>query len=292
MKTQIPVYSIHNFQQLKREDEFYANQLHPHVKEHQFTHLPHKHDFYLVVLITHGTGHHEIDFESYEATPGTLFFLKPGQMHYWSFSEDIEGFVFFHSRDFYDNGYLATNINNYEFYSGSQSTPFVHLSKVKEQAVASLMSVLVDEHRNKELLKWVKIHSLISLIYVEISREYTTKNTFKNKTYLSKMRQFEDLVEIHFKETKLVKHYAELLNITEKHLNRITKNCINKTSSQLISERVTLEAKRLLIHGKLNVSQISDTLGFSESSYFIRFFKKQTGLTPLEFLKTQREPRG
>jgi AraC family transcriptional activator of pobA len=291
MSTQIPVYSIHNFQKLRREDEFYANQLNAHVKEHHFTHLPHKHDFYLVVLITKGSGRHEIDFESYEASPGMVFLLKPGQMHYWSFSDDIEGFVFFHSRDFYDNGYLATSINHYPFYSTNQNPPFVQLNEHKQHEIAVLMSTLVAEHANLAALKWLKIHALISLIYIEITREYTSSNTVKSKKYLDKMRQFEDLVEMHFKEQKFVKNYADLLHITEKHLNRVTKDCINKTSTQLISERIILEAKRLLIYGKLNVSEISDTLGFNESSYFIRFFKKNTGFTPLEFLKHQQQIR-
>ena len=74
------------------------------------------------------------------------------------------------------------------------------------------------------------------------------------------------------------------LNISEKHLNRIVKNCLNKTSSSLIQERVILEAKRMLMHSELNVTEISVALGFNESSYFIRFFKKKTGVTPMGFL--------
>ena len=98
------------------------------------------------------------------------------------------------------------------------------------------------------------------------------------------MRQFEELVEENFKEMKFAKDYASKLNISEKHLNRIVKNCLNKTSSSLIQERVILEAKRMLMHSELNVTEISVALGFNESSYFIRFFKKKTGVTPMGFL--------
>ncbi len=82
MSNSLPIYRINEFQSLNLDVEFYANLLNPHVKKHDFTNLPHKHDFYLVVLITRGSGIHEVDFESYEVAPGMLFVLKPGQMHF------------------------------------------------------------------------------------------------------------------------------------------------------------------------------------------------------------------
>ena len=105
-----------------------------------------------------------------------------------------------------------------------------------------------------------------------------------NQTYVRILRQFEDLIEDNFRSEKLVKQYAFKLNITEKHLNRVTKSCIGKTSTQLISERIILEAKRMLFYSKLNVSQIGEALGYFDNFYFVRFFKKNVGITPLAFL--------
>ncbi len=82
----------------------------------------------------------------------------------------------------------------------------------------------------------------------------------------------------------LLKNYAFKLNITKKHLNRVAKSCIGKTSTQLISERIILEAKRMLIYSKLNVTQIGEELGYFDNSYFVRFFKKNVGITPFAFL--------
>jgi AraC family transcriptional activator of pobA len=107
----------------------------------------------------------------------------------------------------------------------------------------------------------------------EISREKNTLENIKNQTYLIKLRQFEDLIEENFRSDKFVKNYAFKLNITEKHLNRVAKSCIGKTSTQLIRERIILEAKRMLIYSKLNVTQIGEELGYIDNSYFVRFFK-------------------
>jgi AraC family transcriptional activator of pobA len=284
MSKTFPVYSINEFKSLNLDSEFYANLLNPHVKEHHFTNLPHKHDFYLIVLITGGSGVHEVDFESYSVTPGMLFILKPGQMHFWKLSYDIDGYVFFHSRDFYDKGYLANSLKDFEFYSSYQNPPCIQLKMETISILKVLMQELVNEYTHDHVLKWQKIHSIINLVYVEVARIYTPIHKVNSEKYLLRVREFEDLVEENFKRVKFAKEYADKLNITEKHLNRITKNCLNKTSSQLIGERILLEAKRMLMHSKLNVTQISEELGFNESSYFIRFFKKHTEVTPLNFL--------
>ena len=147
------------------------------------------------------------------------------------------------------------------------------------------MIELVKEYSNKHRYKWTKTRALISLIYIETARNYTPVYRINSQTYLKKVRQFEELIELNFKTLKFPKDYASILNITEKHLNRIVKNCLNKTSTMLIQERVLLEAKRMLMHSELNVLEISTELGISESSYFIRFFKQKTGLTPLAFVK-------
>ncbi|GAA5021948.1 AraC family transcriptional regulator [Marivirga lumbricoides] len=284
MNKKFPVYSIKEFKSQSREKDFYANYVNIHVKGHHFTNFPHKHDFYLIILFTEGNGKHEVDFETFEVEPGTLFILKPGEMHYWELSEDIDGYVFFHSRDFYDNRNVTSNLKDFEFYASFQSSPYVKLDGEALINLKSLMLELVLENEKNEMLKWEKIHSLITLVYIHISREYRPTRKVKSIAYLQLVRKFEDVLESNFKNLKLASEYADLLNITTKHLNRITKECFNKTSTQLISERVILEAKRMLMHSGYNVNQISEELGFNETSYFIRFFRKNTGVTPLNFV--------
>lgn len=82
--------------------------------------------------------------------------------------------------------------------------------------------------------------------------------------------------------------YADKLNITTKHLNRITKETLYKTTTDLITEKVILEAKRLLVHSPNTFSSISEMLGFSGYAYFSRVFKSRTGKTPLEFKRAYK----
>ncbi len=284
MKKELPIYRIDKFKEINNEGDFYANFLNQHVKNNHFTKFPHKHDFYLVVLFTQGKGKHEVDFQTFKVEKGALFVLKPGQMHYWDLSDDIDGYVFFHSREFFDKGFISLSIKDFHFYNSYQVKTYFKLKENQLRKISFLMNELVNEYTNQDYFKWQKIHSLIVCVYIEISRENSTLESTKNQTYLNKLRQFEDLIEQNFRVTKFVKDYASNLNITEKHLNRVTKSCIGKTSTQLISERIILETKRMLIYSKLNVTQIGEELGYFDTSYFVRFFKKNTGFTPLAFL--------
>jgi AraC family transcriptional activator of pobA len=119
------------------------------------------------------------------------------------------------------------------------------------------------------------------LRFDEITRQFTASIV----SYLKKVWQFEELSEVNFKVMKFARDYSSHMKISEKHLNRIVKIGLNKMSTVLIQDRVLLEAKRMLMHSKLNVSEISFELRFRESSYFIRFFKQKTSITPLGFVK-------
>lgn len=282
MKT-LPVYKIKDFRKFPEENAFYANYLKTHVKLHDFTNFPHKHDFYFLVLITAGSGVHEIDFKKYPVKAGSLFILRPGQMHNWKLSSDCDGFIFFHTRDFYDEGFTWERIQDYPFYSSNHTSPLLFLKNKTYPKIKELLKEIIEEYTNEENLKFQKLHALVNLVYIEISRLYVTTVESGKENYQEKLKKFEELIDLNFKENKSASFYAEKMNISEKHLNRISKTCIQKTSTDLIAERTVLEAKRMLIHSQLSVSQIAYALGYNDKSYFNRFFKKRTNETPLGF---------
>ena len=77
--------------------------------------------------------------------------------------------------------------------------------------------------------------------------------------------------------------FAQQLNIHVNHLNRAVKAITEKTTTQIIAERILQEAKILLKHSQWNVSEIAYALGFTEVSHFNNFFKKHMGISPLKF---------
>ena len=146
----------------------------------------------------------------------------------------------------------------------------------------------MEEYQSSKPFQQQLILSYMDIIYIELSRLYLTENAPKiitSGTYSEKFQQFEDLIEKNYITEKSPSQYADWMNISPKHLNRITKNIIGKTASEVITDRVILEAKRRFLHTKNNFSAIAESLGYDDYAYFSKLFKKSSGLTPTGFLK-------
>jgi AraC-like DNA-binding protein len=288
---QLPVYDIEEFKYLGAESNFYANTFKAHLKQHHHLILaPHRHDFYIGMLFTKGSGTHQIEFNNYDIKPGHVFMIAPGEVHDWSLSADIEGYIFFHTKEFFDLNFTHEKVDNYPFYCCLRNNPLIPLMGKSRRKINELFSEIVDEYKHTELLKFQKLSSLVNVLYIALSRIYLPDKILQtqNLHYLGKLKQLEQLIDKHFTDYKYPKDYALLMHVSEKHLNRICKTCLNKTMTQLIVERIVLEAKRRLAFAKSTVSQIAEELGYSNTSYFIQLFKKKTGQTPVEFMQNFR----
>jgi AraC-like DNA-binding protein len=243
------------------------------------------------MVFTKGSGTHQIEFNNYDIKPGHVFMLAPGEVHDWKLSGDIEGYIFFHTREFFDLNFTYEKVDNYPFYCSLRNNPLIVLKNKSQEEIKEIFSGIVDEYKRTELLKFQKLASLLNVLYIALSRIYLPGKTLQSKNlhYLGKLKDLEQLIDKHFKEHKSPKEYALLMHLSEKNLNRICKTCLNKTTTQLILERVILEAKRRLAFATSSVSQIAEELGYSTSSYFIRLFKKNTGKTPVEFMQKFRQ---
>ncbi|MBL7921704.1 MAG: helix-turn-helix domain-containing protein [Bacteroidia bacterium] len=287
-KKNLPVYNIKDFRAYERDNDFYANSMKKHLQNHHIILTPHKHDFFLTVLFTKGGGTHEIDFTNYKVEPGSVFMLRPGQTHNWKLSKETDGFVFFHTKDFYDSWSAKEKIQDFPFFNSIHTPPLLLLTKKTREKAEVLFTEIKKEYEGNNVLKFQKIHTLITLTYIELTRLYQPEKEIKSGNYLGKLRQLEELIDKNYKKIKAPKQYAQMMALTEKHLNRISNTCLNKTTTDLISDRIILEAKRLLTHSKLPVNVIAGELGFNDNSYFARFFKKHTGMTALEFIRNSK----
>ncbi len=291
----IEVLKINQFKDVTKTEGFYFNNFKDHFHIHQKAiSIPHKHDFFLTVLFTKGSGIHEIDFNSYEIKPGSIFLLNPGQTHYWEPSEDTEGFVFFHSKDFFDIGFNKHSVFDFPFFSSLLNPSVLYLPPSNDERIKSYFQELQIEYAHENSFKKEKIIALLDLIYIELSRVYPhTLNNYvlKSNTITQHLRQLEQLVEEKYKTDKSPASYADMLNISARHLNRLTRESLGKTTTQLITERVILEAKRILVHNNDSLANIAYTLGYEDYAYFSHLFKKWTGFTPSEFTRKYKSSK-
>lgn len=286
---EIELLKINDFEHTKSENSFYTNTIFNHLQlHHSRIENPHKHNFYAVFLFTKGTGIHEIDFNNYKVKAGSVFFLQPGQTHAWELSEDADGFLFFHSTDFYETAFLNHSIKDFPFFESNFTEKCMYLSEDQLKNIQFLFETLYSENIQQQKKYKQFILTCIAQIYIHLNRLHENKkpnNTVLLKHYQNVFLNFEKLVDVLFKENKSASEYADLLNITQKHLNRIVQTVTQKTTTQIITERVILEAKRELLYTSLSLKEIALKLGYTDYTYFSRLFKKHTGIKASNFKK-------
>jgi AraC family transcriptional regulator, transcriptional activator of pobA len=278
-----PIYSVRNFSCNDIHRDFYANTFKEHLKSHSFVEEPHRHDSYLMVFFTDGSGIHEIDFDRFEIKKGSLFVLQPGQMHHWSLSDDIEGFVIIFSQELYNLYFGQKKINDYNFYHSIHNRPEMIFEAAEMPKILPYFNLLIEENSAHSNFQLDKMLNLLDCIHIEIARKYSETFSHQTHSYNIKISTFENILEQYFKEEKSPSFYADKLNITLKHLNRICNEILQKTSTEVIMDRVILEIKRMLTDKKLAVNEVASAVGYDDYSYFSRIFKKQTGFSPTEF---------
>jgi AraC-like DNA-binding protein len=289
---EVKILHINEFEQSDGALAFYCNDFKSHLKDHFHTiSHAHKHDFFLTVLFTAGSGTHDIDFATYPIKPGSLFMMSPGQVHSWKFSEDVDGSIFFHSADFIDQHYAGRSVYQLPFFYSTQNQPYLQLTPGQTARLKARFAEMQDEYATKDIYSRARLVSLVDLVYLDVSRIYpahTQAHREEDAGYMGRYRQLGRLIDLHFTEQKSAAYYAEKMNISTRHLNRVVQTAVGRTTSDLILDRVMLEARRKMVHENSSLTQIAYSLGYDDYAYFSKLFKARIGLTPRQFQQRYR----
>lgn len=251
--------------------------------EQEFKIAAHRHDYYHILFITNGLGQHTIDFETYEIKPDTIFFVSPGQVHSLEVNRDIDGYVITFNSDFYLLNNSVQKLLDYPFFHSLSNTPVIYLS---DEAVKIRYAVddIYEEHKSSKKGRENMLRALLEVFLLRASRLYNHPLASQTPKHLAyQLRKLEALIDTHFKNYKMLDDYAGMMFISSKHLNSLCKKGLNKTVTNLIHERTLLEAKRMLLFTNNSIAEIAFDLGFTNKSYFMKFFKKHTTLTANEY---------
>jgi len=280
----IPVYSLHNFSVSGKESQLFQVEVFD-ANRHFSVKYPHRHDFYEVLYLSKGSGFHVIDGNKYDIQPPCIFFMSPGQAHKIEFSNDIEGFIFIFTAEFY----LLNSSNQNRliefpfFFTIQQDNPPLLLQKKDDISfLESLFKKGIDEIQ-KETYSIELLRSVLDLILTTSGSLYKTdENKLKGKGHIL-VKKFFQLVEENYQANLSVAQYADAMALTPNHLTQTVSQLTGKTSSQIIKSKQILEIKRLLVHTNLSVTEIAHRLNFADQSYFARFFKREVGISPLQY---------
>jgi AraC-like DNA-binding protein len=283
-KGKTPLYHLDAFSQKAKDNMFYIERLKTHLETHQFISRPHNHDFYLLLYITQGSGEHIIDFERYQILAGSFFLMTPGQVHHWNLSPGTDGFIIFFQPAFYRIQSHDSNLLMFPFFHSLNANPHIMVNREQQEVIDFVLIQMLAEYASAPDIDFRILRSYLEILLLKLSTAFAIEEQgdFANRISF-KIRKLEQLVEQNYVRMKQPRQYADLMNLSPSYLNSICKKTLGKTLTDIISDRIVLEAKRLFSYTDLNVNQVSSRLNFSDPSYFIRFFRKQTQLTPEQF---------
>lgn len=247
----------------------------------------HRIEFFFILVVTKGSYTHFVDFKSYELSEGSALFVAKNQVHH--FTEGLrafDGYCVVFNLAFVDKGHFITDyLQLNRLFNYHIESPVIHQSELGQDSLISAIAQLHDEYTFADNLVKVEIlHALLHVLLLKAERAKAFQSVRGVKPHwLKTFNQFKGLLEQNYANTRKSRTYASELLVSYKFLNDVVKKLTGKTVKTFIDDYVTIEIKRYLASTALSVKEIGYQTGFEEPTNLVKFFKKNTTTTPLEF---------
>jgi AraC family transcriptional activator of pobA len=253
----------------------------------------HRTNYYDIMFIARGgQASRHCGLKNYEIGTAQILFKAAGQITSGDvISKDIEGYFCMVEEDFISsNGSVKNLISAFPFFKYGNN-PIISLSATEVEKFNFLLNNIHQSYNSTDKGKNLIIAAYLNVLLQEAAAIHQLQNNnaaIKNATTAEAITsKFKDLVAEHYLSKRQVKEYADLLFVTPNHLNKVIKNTTGTTAHDLIFEMLMMEAQILLKQTNMSIAEIAIYLSFEDTSYFTRFFRKQTGITPGAYRKME-----
>jgi len=267
--------------------------LHPK-EELPLTYPPHRAAHFIMGIVIDSYGSIQYEDLTAKIEPNMLFIHKPGTLQELTFNEVNETYGLLFSEDFIVKYAGISIYKTFPFLLFERHLP-LHTTAEFQQDLRTIIQLIYQELKKDTPLKKKLCANLLTRILLKIKQEfwegYSIHNVqSRNPDILNDFIQnlefhYDQLLKGKVKHVLHIKDYAEMQQLHENYLSTIIKEKTGKTAGQLISEKTLSAAKILIQDSQHTMKEIGYMLGFAYTSYFSIFFKKHTGLTPLEYRK-------
>jgi AraC-like DNA-binding protein len=252
--------------------------------------IPHRHDYYTVLLVKKASGIHYIDFNEYELAANQVFFVSPGQIHDVAENEKSYGYIMIFSTQFLINNNIPVSfIEDLNLFNNYGNSSPLELNSEQKEKLSQFCEETIHYFNSDLKFREQAIGAFLKLFLIQCNNHCSLPqdNPQIIQAGHSILKKFKIAVEENHTQWHSTSQYADHLNITPDHLNRSIKSLIGKTAKEYIQARICIAAKRLLYYSDLTTKEISFRLGFSEASNFSAFFKKCAETSPTDYRKTR-----
>lgn len=282
--TKIAQYHLHKASPKKLQFEVYDLKDY-RVKNVEKAANPHSHSYYQIIWFFNKGGTHTVDFKTYDINENTILFISKDQIHYFDDNLDVPGWLIHFNESFF----MHTDVDIFLKYNifKAQQSPCYAMDFEAIETAKNHMALILNELDKRSRFGFEDIvRFLLKCLLINLERAHLKDLNEKlefTSPYELQFFKFKELIEENYKNGFSVSDYANLLHISSKTLTTITKNIANKPPSQIISERIILEAKRLLKFTSLQIGEVAYRVGFDDPSYFIKYFKRHVLESPSRY---------
>lgn len=237
---------------------------------------PDRPTFTTLMLVHRGHGTHTVDFEQVELAPGRIIRIDPQQVHSWDVDSDLDMTLV-----------LSTGSNNSGASWQSSSTPGRNLGRESLGTATALIDALrVEQARfdGKEPSVRVMVYLFEALNALHDRAEAGLVDGQLPQAYVDYRNAIERSLGSTHSSSELIRD----LGYSDRTISRACQRVAGLTAKGVLTERLMLEAKRLLAHTDQPVSTIALELGFSEATNFHKFFVRYERRGPSEFRHSAR----
>lgn len=299
MKTQVRTYSTDTFRREyldrhsklhalfdKSLDDFFCLTIEDVIPDFKLPVSPSREKCHSIILITEGVYTTTIGFEEFSVNPNDVLVVQAGAVFSVNkVPENVKGYAcHFHPDTLIGSFGNLGLIAEFEFLHIGNN-PIVTVSDGTLYALQNLFKRLHAEFNNRSEPNTGIIHSYLYALLTELKVVFREESTIKQTAAHHITNQFRKLAYERAREHLKTSDFARTMNISPNHLNKSVKSVTGKSASGIIDEIKLIEIKYLLYQSSLSISEISYNMGYSDPSYFTRFFKNKEGISPSAFRK-------
>ena len=255
----------------------------------------HRETFYCIILITDGQEEVAVNGHKRSVQAGDVICSRPGEVWSWQPDPKLEGLVLIFEEPFLLSFFNDSRfLDRFAYLQPDRTSPFLQPDMALQERLYHLFSLMkaeIDDNRNKDqhILRAMLYETLMLLNRAE--KVTDSEQSLNNVSINRYVNGFKHSVEAEYMMRHEVEYYADKLCITPNYLNKIVNQSLGTTAKSYIDQKLFEEAKRLLSYTILSVKEIAEWLHFDSSSHFVRFFRKHSSMTPLQYRRSINSPQ-